>query len=58
MGTLVIASKGYSARTIAFAHKDYKNEREYTKDEYKFMLANNLYNLLDGRYYMEKEKNL
>lgn len=53
LGTLVLATKGYSARIIAFAPKDFENNREYDKDEYKKMLANNLYNILNGRYYLE-----
>ncbi|MBK8550995.1 MAG: L,D-transpeptidase [Ignavibacteria bacterium] len=56
LGTLVLATKGYSARTVAFAPEDFKNEREYSKDEYKVMLASNLYNLIQGKYYLE-EKN-
>ncbi len=53
-GTLVLALKKYSARTVAFAPAGFKNEREYTKDEYKIMLASNLYNLLTGKYYTEE----
>ncbi|MCB0727007.1 MAG: L,D-transpeptidase [Ignavibacteriae bacterium] len=53
-GTLVLALKNYSARTVAFAPQGFKNEREYTKDEYKVMLASNLYNLLNGKYYTEE----
>lgn len=55
-GTLVLASKGYSARAIAFAPEGFKNEREFTKDEYKRMLASNLYYFLNGRYYVEERK--
>lgn len=53
LGTLVLASKGKSARTIAFAQQEFKNERDYEKDEFKFMLANNLYNIANGRYFLE-----
>ncbi|MBV6477680.1 MAG: hypothetical protein HGGPFJEG_00422 [Ignavibacteria bacterium] len=56
VGTLVLASRGYSARTIAFAEKDFKNEKNYEKDEMKYMLANNLYNIANGRYYLEGRK--
>ncbi|MEO6695031.1 MAG: L,D-transpeptidase [Ignavibacteria bacterium] len=55
-GTLVLATRGYSARAVAFAPEGFKNERVYTKDEYKNMLASNLYNLLNGRYYIEKKE--
>lgn len=56
LGTLVIASKGYSARTVAFVPKDFKNKREYDKDEYKRMMASNLYNILEGKYYLEERE--
>ncbi|MEO8666279.1 MAG: L,D-transpeptidase [Ignavibacteria bacterium] len=56
LGTLVIASKGYSARTVSFAPEGFKNEKEYTKEEYKSMLASNLYNILKGRYYLEEKE--
>jgi len=55
-GTLVIASKGYSARAVAFAPEGFENEREFTKDEYKKMLASNLYNILNGKYYIEERE--
>ena len=56
VGTLVLATKGYSARAVSFTPEGFKNERTYTKDEYKYMLASNLYNLISNRYYIE-EKN-
>jgi len=56
LGTLVLAMKGYSARTVAFAPKDFVNEKDYDKAEYKKMLANNLYNILKGRYYIEERE--
>lgn len=56
IGTLVLATKGYSGRTIAFVPEDFKNTKEYTKDEYKRMLAANLYNLVSGRYYIEERE--
>ncbi|MBL7127755.1 MAG: L,D-transpeptidase [Ignavibacteria bacterium] len=51
MGTLVLAHNGYSSRTVGFAPKDFKNEKDYTKEEYKLMLAENLLNVLEGKYY-------
>jgi hypothetical protein len=56
LGTIVIAHRGYSARTVGFAPSDYKNPEEYTKDEYKKMLAENLANILDGEYYTKERK--
>lgn len=55
-GTLVLANKGVSARAISFAPKGFNNEREFTKDEYKNMLASNLYNLMNQRYYLEERE--
>lgn len=56
LGTLVLANRGYSARTIAFAPKEYRNPIDYTKDEYKKMLAENLSNILEGEYYIRERK--
>lgn len=56
LGTLVLVSKGNTARTVAFAPKGFTNEREYSKDEYKQLLAQNLRNLLTGNFFTEKRK--
>jgi hypothetical protein len=56
LGTLVLAHKGYSSRVIGFADENYKNEKEYSKDEYKTLLAANLYNVLEGKYYIAERK--
>ncbi|HEX2788038.1 MAG TPA: L,D-transpeptidase [Ignavibacteria bacterium] len=57
MGTLVIAHNGdISKRTVGFAPKGYKQEKEYTKEEYKEMLAKNLYNVLHGNYFTEERE--
>lgn len=56
LGTLVLATKGYSARTIAFAPKDFVNSREYDKEDFKVMMANNLYNIMNGKYYVEERE--
>lgn len=53
-GTIVLAHSGYTARTVGFAPKDYEPEREYSKDEYKLMLARNLYYILNGDYYTKE----
>jgi len=31
LGTLVLATKGYSSRIVAFAPKDFKNNEEYRR---------------------------
>ncbi len=51
IGTLVLAHNGYTARTVGFAPKDFKYEEELTNEDYKLMLAKNLYNILNGNYY-------
>lgn len=56
MGTLVIASKGYSARTVAFAPEDFRNEKSYSKQDYKVMMSENLYNLLNQKYYLKDRR--
>ena len=56
IGTLVLVSKGTTARAVAFAPKDFTNKYEYTKDDYKWMLANNLRNLLTGNYFTERRE--
>ncbi len=56
MGTLVLVSKGRTARVVAFAPKDFTNKYEYSKDDYKWMLANNLRNLLTGNYFTERRE--
>lgn len=55
MGTLVLAHNGYSSRVVAFAPKGFVNEN-YTKDEQKVMLAQNLKNVLEGNYYAAERK--
>ncbi len=56
LGTLVLATRGKSSRTVAFAPKDYENETEYTADDFRWMLAKNLKNLLTGNYFVEKRE--
>lgn len=51
MGTLVLVHYGKFARTVGFAPKGYKNNVEYTNEEQKKMLAQNLLNVLNGNYY-------
>jgi hypothetical protein len=56
LGTIVLAHRGYSARTVGFAPKDFQNPAEYSKDEVKKMLAENLVNILEGNYYIKERK--
>lgn len=56
LGTIVLAHRGYTARTVGFAPKDFENKEEFSKDEFKKMLAENLANVLSGDYYMKERK--
>lgn len=56
IGTLVLVSKGKSARTVSFVNGGFVNEQEYSKDYYKWHLARNLRNLLTGKYFVEKRE--
>ena len=57
MGTLVLVHyDGKYARTVGFAPKGFKNGKEYTKEEQKKMLAENLYNVLNGNYYVAERE--
>lgn len=56
MGTIVLAHRGYTARTVAFAPKDFQNPVEFSKDEYKKMMSENLENILEGNYYVKERK--
>ena len=58
IGTIVLAHNGgKTARTIGFAPKEYKvTDQQYTPDEYKKMLAENLYYMLNGKYYKHSKK--
>ena len=52
MGTLVLVHYGGKhARTVGFAPKGFKG-KEYTIEEQKKMLAENLFNVLNGNYYV------
>lgn len=56
LGTLVIAHRGTTCRTVGFAPKDFKNEKEFSKDEFKLLLAENIYNIVEGKYYLADRK--
>lgn len=56
IGTLVLVHRGATTRTIAFAPAGFKNDGEYTKDDYVNMLAYNLGNILEGNYFIYPPK--
>jgi hypothetical protein len=56
LGTLVLSHKGKSTRVVAFAPKDFKNDAEYTKDDYMSMLAYNLSSIMEGKYFLNPPK--
>ena len=57
LGTLVLAHRGSYARIVAFAPKDYDPKQQtFTKEEYQRMLAENLYNIINGKYYVSDRK--
>jgi hypothetical protein len=56
IGTLVLSHRGQSARVVAFALEGFKNEREYSKDEYMEMLAYNLNSIYEGKYFVNPPK--
>ncbi|MBS1515358.1 MAG: L,D-transpeptidase [Bacteroidetes bacterium] len=57
LGTIVLAHNGKYARTIGFAPKEYDaSAQEFSPEEYKRMLAENLYNVLSGKYYVSGRK--
>lgn len=56
IGTLVLAHRGKTARVIAFAPDGFKNEREYTKDDYMNLLAYNLNSIYEGKYFINQPK--
>jgi hypothetical protein len=56
IGTLVLAHKGKSARIVAFAPEDLKNDGEFTKDDYLNILAYNLSSVMEGKYFINPPK--
>ncbi len=55
-GTLVLVSKGKTARTVSFAPREAVNGPEYSNDQMRWMLAMNLRNLLTGNYFAESRE--
>lgn len=56
IGTLVLSHKGHTNRIIAFAPEGFKNDAEYTKDDYMNMLAYNLGSIMEGKYFITPPK--
>lgn len=56
LGTLVLAHNGKTARVVGFAPQDFQNKEELSKDEEKYLLAENLYNILQGKYFVSERK--
>ncbi len=56
LGTLVLAHRGSTARIVGFAPKDFENKEELSKDEEKYLIAENLYNILEGNYYISDRR--
>ncbi len=56
IGTLVLSHKGRTNRVIAFAPEGFKNDGEYTKDDYINMLAYNLGSIMEGKYFINPPK--
>ncbi len=56
IGTIVLAHTGHSARVVAFAPEDFKNDVVFTKDDYLNMLAYNLGSIMEGKYFVNPPK--
>jgi hypothetical protein len=56
VGTLVLVHRGKTARVIAFAPAGFKNERDYSKDDYMNLLAYNLNSIFEGKYFINPPK--
>ena len=56
LGTLVLAHNGKTARTVGFAPKDYSSPDSLSKDDEKLLLAENLQNILEGKYFISDRK--
>lgn len=56
IGVLVLAHSGKSTRTVAFVPEGFKNDAEYTKEDYINMLAYNMSSLIEGKYFINPPK--
>jgi L,D-transpeptidase catalytic domain len=58
LGTIVLAHRGETARVVAFAPDGFKNESEYTKEDYMKIMAYNLGAIMEGKYLIDLPKRL
>lgn len=56
IGTLVLSHKGKSSRVVAFAPKDFKNDAQYSKEDYLNMMAYNMSSIMEGKYFINPPK--
>lgn len=56
IGTIVLAHRGHTNRVVAFAPEGFKNDAEYSKDDYMNMLAYNLGSIMEGKYFINPPK--
>ncbi len=56
IGTLVLSHKGKSSRVVAFAPADFKNDAQYTKEDYNNMMAYNMSSIMEGKYFINPPK--
>lgn len=56
IGTLVLVNRGSTARVVAFAPEGFKNEMEYSKEDYNNLFAYNLNSIYEGKYFINPPK--
>lgn len=56
LGTLVLAHNGKTARTVGFAPEEFTSADSLSKDEEKLLIAENLQNVLEGKYFISDRK--
>ena len=56
MGTLVLAHSNNYKRRVAFAPEGFKNPEDFSKEDYRIMLARNLQNILEGNYFVSNRE--
>ncbi len=56
IGNLVLVHRGATARVVAFAPEGFKNDAQYTKEDYMNMLAYNLGSICEGNYFVYPPK--
>jgi hypothetical protein len=56
VGTLVLSHRGKTTRVVAFAPAGFKNDAEYTKEDYHNLLAYNMSSVMEGKYFINPPK--